>query len=155
MYSKRGSAYSDMISVNVSVPLQINRSSRQERELSARIALRDQARALREERYRAHRAEVLAMVQEWQTLRERVSNYDRTLLPLAKQRTEAALTSYRAGSGSLSTVLDGRRMELDVGMEQLRLEIDAARLWAQLNYLIPVEQTTAAQPLQPQDARAP
>ena len=143
MYSKRGSAYSDMISLNVSVPLQIDRHSRQDRELASRLALREQARAQREERYRAHQAEALALVQEWRSLRERASNYDRTLLPLARQRTESALTSYRAGSGNLSMVLDGRRMELDVRMEQLRLEIDAARAWAQLNYLIPVEPTTA------------
>ena len=67
----------------------------------------------------------------------------RTLLPLARQRTESALATYRAGSGNLSMVLDGRRMELDVRMEQLRLEMDAARAWAQLNYLIPMETTTA------------
>lgn len=143
MYSKRGPAYSDMISVNVSVPLQIDRQGRQDRELAARIALREQARALREERYRAHQAEAVAWVQEWRSLRERVSNYDRTLLPLARQRTESALTSYRAGSGNLSMVLDGRRMELDVRMEQLRLEIDASRAWAQLNYLIPIDVPTA------------
>ena len=155
MYSKRGDAYGDMISVNVSVPLQIDRPSRQDRELAARIALREQARAQRAERYRAHQAEALAWVQEWRSLRERASNYDRTLLPLARQRTESALTTYRAGSGNLSTVLEGRRMELDVRMEQLRLEIDAARAWAQLTYLIPAEARIAAPSPPSQDRRTP
>lgn len=146
MYSKRGDAYGDMVSVNVSVPLQIDRQGRQDRELAARVALRDQARALREERFRSLQAEALAWAQEWRSLRERASNYDRTLLPLARQRTESSLTSYRAGSGNLSMVLDGRRMELEVRMEQLRLEIDAARAWAQLNYLIPVEVSAGTSP---------
>lgn len=138
MYSKRGSAYSDMISVNVSVPLQIDRGSRQDRELAARIALREQARAQREERFRAHQAEASAWVQEWRSLRERASNYDRTLLPLSRQRSESSLTAYRAGSGTLPMVLEARRMELDIRMEQLRLEMDAARAWAQLHFLVPV-----------------
>lgn len=139
MYSKRGSAYSDMISLNVSVPLQIDRRDRQDRELAARLASREQVRAEREERLRAHQAETLAWVQEWQSLRERIANYGRTLLPLARQRAESAITSYRAGSGTLAQALEGRRMELDVLIEQLRLEMDAARLWAQLSYLVPAD----------------
>lgn len=63
--------------------------------------------------------------------------YDASLLPLATQRSEAALASYRAGSGPLSAVLDARRGELEVRMERLRIEMDRARIWAQLNYLLP------------------
>ena len=88
---------------------------------------------------RANQAETLAWVQEWQSLRERIANYGRTLLPLARQRAESAITSYRAGSGTLAQALEGRRMELDVLIEQLRLEMDAARLWAQLSYLVPAD----------------
>jgi outer membrane protein TolC len=61
---------------------------------------------------------------------------------LAAQRSEAALASYRAGSGPLTAVLDARRSELDVRTERLLIELDRARIWAQLNYLLPLHDGT-------------
>ena len=136
-YSQRGPAYSNMVSINLSVPLQWDQKNRQDRELAARLASVDEARARREELQRAHEAEVRAMLQEWRSHEERLGRYDASLLPLATQRSEAALASYRAGSGPLTAVLDARRGELDVRIERLRIEMDRARIWAQLNYLLP------------------
>ncbi len=136
-YSQRGPAYSNMVSINLSVPLQWDQKNRQDRELAARLAGVDEARARREELQRAHEAEVRAMLQEWRSHEERLGRYDASLLPLATQRSEAALASYRAGSGPLTAVLDARRGELEVRMERLRIELDRARIWAQLNYLLP------------------
>jgi outer membrane protein TolC len=146
MYSQRGPAYSNMISVNVAVPLQWDQAKRQDRELAARLASVEQMRAEREEATRAHLAEALAMHQEWQSDRERLVRYERSLVPLAGERTRAALAAYRGSSGPLAAVLEARRGEIDTRMERLRLEMEAARLWAQLNYLIPVghEGLTAA-----------
>jgi outer membrane protein TolC len=136
-YSQRGPAYSNMVSINLSVPLQWDQKNRQDRELAARLAGVDEARARREELQRAHEAEVRAMLQEWRSHDERLGRYDATLLPLATQRSEAALAAYRAGSGPLTAVLDARRSEIDVRAERLRIEMDRARIWAQLNYLLP------------------
>ena len=137
MYSQRGSAYSNMVSVNVAVPLQWDQKDRQDRELAARLAMVDQARAEREEATRMHVAEALAMWQEWQSNRERIARYDNSLIPLAGERTRAAIAAYRGAGGTLAAVLDARRSEIDTRMERLRLDMDTARLWAQLNYLIP------------------
>ena len=137
MFSQRGPAYSNMVSVNVSVPLQWDQTNRQDRELAAKLALLEQARAQREEEVRMHVAQTLAMLQEWRSNRERLQRYDASLLPLAGERTQAALAAYRGGAGPLSSVLEARRAEIDTRMERLRLEMDSARLWAQLNYLVP------------------
>jgi outer membrane protein TolC len=137
MLSQRGPAYSNMVSVNVSVPLQWDRTNRQDREVAAKLAMVEQWRAQREEETRMHVAEALAMLQEWRSHRERLQRYDASLVPLAGERTKAALAAYRGGTGALSSVLDARRAEIDVSMERLRLEMDAARLWAQLNYIAP------------------
>ncbi|WP_341892589.1 TolC family protein [Variovorax sp. YR752] len=136
-YSQRGPAYSNMVSINLSVPLQWDQKNRQDRELAARLAGVDEARARREELQRAHEAEVRSMLQEWRSHEERLGRYDASLLPLATQRSEAALASYRAGSGPLTAVLDARRSEIDVRTERLRIELDRARIWAQLYYLLP------------------
>jgi outer membrane protein TolC len=140
MYSQRGAAYSNMVSFNVSVPLQWNAGNRQERELAAKLATAEQLRARREDATRAHLAEVRAMLQEWQANRQRIERYARELIPLAAERTRAALSAYRAGTGTLASVLDARRSEIDAGIERLRLESEAARAWAQLRFLVPVVQ---------------
>ncbi|NRF71201.1 TolC family protein [Aquincola sp. S2] len=143
MFSQRGSAYSNMVSVNVSVPLQWDRRNRQDRELAAKLALVDQVRAQREEAEREHAAEVRGWLQAWRGQRDRLVHYDNTLLPLAAQRTQAAVAAYRGGGGALGAVLEARRMEVDLRIERLRLEMDAAALWAQLEYLVPSEARTA------------
>jgi outer membrane protein TolC len=135
-YSQRGPAYSNMVSVNLSIPLQLDQVNRQDRELSAKLAVVEQMRAQREEATREHLAETLGWVQEWQSDRERLAHYDSELIPLAAERTRAATAAYRGGNGSLSAVLDARRGEIDTRIDRLRLEMDAAGLWAQLEYLI-------------------
>ena len=137
MFSQRGSAYSNMASLTVSVPLQWDRQNRQDREVGAKLALVERARAEREEATRTHVAEALGMLQEWHSERDRLARYDTSLLPLASERTRASLAAYRGGSGPLTAVLEARRGEIDTRLERLRLEAEAARLWAQLTYLLP------------------
>src|SRR5207302_9442443 len=109
MYSQRGPAYSNMISLNVSVPLQWDQKNRQDREVAAKLAMLDQARAEREDMLRAHTAEVRAMIAEWENDRERRSRYEREVLPLATERTQATLSAYRGATGSITAVLMARR----------------------------------------------
>ena len=134
-YQQRGPAYSNMMSVGISVPLPWDRANRQDREVTAKLALVDQARALREDALRMHAAEVAAMLEEWDNGRERLALYADSLLPLARDRTAAAVTAYRSGKGTLVDVLGARRSELDVRRDALQLERETARLWAQLNFL--------------------
>ena len=72
IYSQRGPAYSNMVSIGVSIPLQWDQRDRQDRELAAKLALVDQAKAEREEALRAHTGEVRAMIAEWENGRERL-----------------------------------------------------------------------------------
>ena len=137
MVSQRGPAYSNMVSINLALPLQWDQRERQDREVAARLATVGQRRAEREEAVRMHVAEALAWWQEWQGLHERLARYDSALLPLAAERTRAALAAYRGGAAPLAGVLESRRGEIDVRLERLRLELEAARLWARLNYLLP------------------
>jgi outer membrane protein TolC len=142
MYSQRGPDFSNMVSVNVSVPLQWDQKNRQDREIAARLAMLDQARAERDDMLRAHTAEVRAMIAEWENDRERSARYTRDVLPLATERSQATLGAYRGAKASIADVLLARRSEIDVRMQALQLEMDTARLWAQLNFLFPEDGTT-------------
>jgi outer membrane protein TolC len=146
MYSQRGPSYSNMVSINVSIPLQWDQKNRQHREIAARLAQAEQARALREEAEREHLAETRRWVQEWQADLQRLARYDSDLIPLTVERSRAALAAYRGASGSLASVLEARRAEIDTRIERLRLEFETATLWAQLEYLIPFDPAQAATP---------
>jgi len=138
-YQQRGSAYSNMISIGVSIPLQWDQKNRQDREVAAKLAIADQAEAQREEALRAHISEVRTQIQDWENGRERLARYGRELLPLARERTQAMLAAYRGGRASLTDVLAARRNEIEVRVQALQLEMETARLWAQINFMFPDE----------------
>jgi len=144
MYSARGSSFSNMASIAVSIPLQWDQKDRQNRELAAKLAMADQARAERDEMLRAQIGEVRSMIQEWENGRERLVRYVRELIPLARERTRAAFAAYQGGKANLTDLLLARRDEIDVRMRSVQLEMEVARLWAQLNFLFPHDTSTAA-----------
>ena len=137
IYSQRGPAFANMVSVGVAIPLQWDQKNRQDRELAAKLAVAEQAEAQREEALRAHVAEVRAMIQEWESNRERRARYQRELVPLSAERSGAILAAYRGGKANLSDVLAARRNEIEVRLQALQLETETARLWAQINYMFP------------------
>lgn len=134
-YQQRGSAYSNMVSIEVSIPIQWDQKNRQDRELYSKLAMVEQATADRDEALRQHVAETRAMISEWQNNRERIRRFELTLLPLASQRIEAELASYRGGKASLLDLLAARRSEIELRIQLLQLQNDTARLWEQLNFL--------------------
>ena len=144
MYSNRASQFGDMASIGVSVPLQLFQGNRQDREVAAKLAMAEQARAEREEMERAHIAEIRAMVAEWRNGLERLRRYERELVPLARERTQATLAAYEGGKASSGELLMARRNQIDVRMQALQLEMETARLWAQLEFLIPDENVIPA-----------
>lgn len=134
-YSQRGSSFSNMVSLNVSVPVPWNRSHLQDQELAARLAQRNQVQAEMEDARRALVAESKAAMHQLTSRWSRLQRYDASLIPLAEQRTAAALASYRSGAVPLTSVLEARRVEIETKLDRLNIESDAAALWAQLGYL--------------------
>lgn len=136
-FQQRGSAYSNMVSVGISVPLQWDRKNRQDRELAAKLALVEQTKAERDEMLREHVADTRSLIIAWQSGRERLARYTRESLPLAAERSQAVLAAYRGGKATLAEVLATRRGEVDVRLQSLEVALETARLWAQLNFLFP------------------
>ncbi|MFZ3141302.1 TolC family protein [Polaromonas sp.] len=136
-YAQRGPAFSNMLSIGVSIPLQWDQKNRQNRELGAKLVMVDEARARYEDMLRKNEAEVRVLLNEWQTGKDRLARYRDELIPTARQRSEATLTAYRIGKSDLAAGLSARRDEIDVRMQALILEMETARSWAQLNFLIP------------------
>ncbi len=136
-FAQRGPAYSNMLSVGVRIDLPIFQSRRQDPAMASKVALVEQVRAQAEDARRAHAAEIENMLVDWNAAKSRLQRYRTTLLPLAGERSEVALAAYRGGRGDLAPVLDARKGEIDIRMNQLQAEAELARAWAQLNFLLP------------------
>lgn len=137
VYQQRGSAYPNMLSVGVSVPWQWDQGKRQNRELASKLAMTEQAKAEREEGQRALLAETQNMLNEWHSNRRRLMRFQNELIPFAQQRSSATLAAYRGAKASLSELFMARRAEVETRLQNLQLEADTDKLWAQLEYLTP------------------
>ena len=139
MYAGRGPEFSEMLSFGASRPLFVDQDNRQNQALAAANAMAAKAKAERIELHREHLVQTQRWQQTWKSNLKRIGDFDRSLIPLTQQRTQAALAAYQGATGNLAEVLAARRMEIDMRMEKLRIQMDTAQLWAQLEYLIPVE----------------
>jgi outer membrane protein TolC len=80
--------------------------------------------------------EVRALQVEWESGRARLRRFDSELIPLATERTRASLAGYQGGKTSLTDLLLARRNETEVRLQAEQLEMETARAWAQLNFLV-------------------
>ncbi len=133
-YSQRGSQYSDMVSVGISIPLPINRSQKQDRDIAEKSALGTKARLQYEDALRELQVEIQNLSSTLANMNERISHLKTQLLPPAKQQVELATAAYRAGSGSLSAVFNAKKMLFENQLQIAELEKDAAMTWASLEH---------------------
>jgi cobalt-zinc-cadmium efflux system outer membrane protein len=124
----------DMATIEFEVGLPVFTRNRQDRSVASRNAELARAESLRADWLRQHRAEIALNVADWTRLRQRFARFDEAILPQAQQRLDAALAAYGAGRGMLLAVLEARRSLLEIRMQRLDLELDAARHEAQLQY---------------------
>jgi outer membrane protein TolC len=136
-FAKRGPDFSDMVSLEFRIGLPLFTRNRQNPMIVARQAELRRLEAEREVELRMHTAELRQMIAEWQQLGEQLKQYDAELLPIARDRTRAALASYGAGRGEIRSALDAYAQEIDFLIERAQLRNEYGRAWAFLRYLGP------------------
>ena len=135
-YQQRGGAYSNMVSVGVSIPLPINRKNRQDRDASEKAELATRARLMYEDAQRQVEADIRAQSATLASGRERITSLSNSLLPAAGQRVQLATAAYRAGTGSLADTFAARRAQLEAELQVLDLQREVSQTWAQLEYQV-------------------
>ena len=135
-YQQRGGAYSNMVSVGVSIPLPINRKNRQDRDASEKAELATRARLMYEDAQRQVEADIRTQSATLASGRERITSLSNSLLPAAGQRVQLATAAYRAGTGSLADTFAARRVQLEAELQVLDLQRDVSQTWAQLEYQV-------------------
>ncbi|WP_176115778.1 TolC family protein [Burkholderia cepacia] len=144
-YQQRGGAYSNMVSVGVTIPLPLNRKNRQNRDVAEKAELATKARLMYEDTLRQVQADIRTQSETLASGRERIANLSTSLLPAADQRVQLADAAYRAGTGSLADTFAARRAQLDAQLQMLDLRRDVSQTWAQLEYQVVPSTMAAAQ----------
>jgi len=134
-YGHRRPFFDNMLSVMIAFDLPWQTERRQERDIASRLAEFEQARAMREDARRMHEAEVRGWLADFDAAAQRTERAERLLLPLARERREAALAAYQGARGELGAVLEAERAitEAELGLVQALAE--RAKAWANLNFL--------------------
>ena len=138
-YGHRGPAFDNMLTVMVAIDLPWRAERRQDRDIASRLAALEQVRAQKEEARRMHEAEVRGWLADYDAATRRLERYRTILLPLAGERSEAALAAYRGGRGELAAVLEAQRAIAETEIAVIGIDVERARAWANLNYLYPHE----------------
>ncbi len=129
-------AFSEMLSVRVSIDLPFFTRNRQDRGVAAAHHELREATALRDDELRHHLAESAALYHEWQIARQRAEHYSTDALPAARARVDAATAAFRSANRPLSAVFEARAALLDAELHSLRLHIEALRLGLEIDYFL-------------------
>jgi outer membrane protein TolC len=132
-YGQR-SGYPDLVSVGVSIPLQIAPAQRQDRLTAAKVALIAKAEAQLDDATRAAAAQYRSLSGDATRLAARIERYRRAVIEPARQRTDAALAGYRSNQTTFAALFDARHMEVEAQRRLLTLQRDLARTQTQLAY---------------------
>jgi outer membrane protein TolC len=133
-YAKRGSQFSDMVSLQFGIDLPILQTNRQDRSIAAKFAQSQAARELREDNLREMRADALRLHSVWEIAQRRLDAYRSRIVPQGRMRLDAALVAYRSGKGTLSEVIAARRALIDLELESLMRQAEVAKAAVALDY---------------------
>jgi cobalt-zinc-cadmium efflux system outer membrane protein len=132
-YGQR-TGYPDMVSVGVSIPLQVAPAQRQDRATASKLALVEKAEADLAEATRAASSEYEALLGDVQRLQHRIARYQANVVVPAQQRIAAATAGYASNQVSLATLFEARHAEVDAERKLLSLQRDLARAQVQLAF---------------------
>ena len=133
-YQHRGRQFGDMVSVQLSWDLPLFPDSRQNPKIAAKQAELNQLEAEREALSREHTQQLEDELADYERLNRAVRRNQESLLPLAKEKVELTLASYRAGKGDLNAVVSARRELVEARLKQIDVEEQRALTSARLHF---------------------
>jgi cobalt-zinc-cadmium efflux system outer membrane protein len=133
-YQRRGREFGDMLSVQFSVDLPLFPDSRQNPKIAAKHAELNQLEAEREVLTREHAQQLEDDLADYQRLNRAVRRSQDSLQPLAQEKVELSMASYRAGTGDLAAVIAARRELIEARLKQIDFEEQRALTSARLYF---------------------
>jgi len=121
-YQRRGPQFSDMVSLQLTIDLPLFAPTRQDPQIAAKRQELLRIDAERDAMLRDHTAELDADLAEYAALGRQLQRQDREWLPLARERVDLQMASYRSGKGMLEPVLSARRESIEQRLKQIELQ---------------------------------
>ena len=133
-YGRRGSAFSDMVSLQFTLDLPLFSRTRQDPQIQAKRQELNRVESEREAMLRDHTQELDAELAEYEVTMRQLARLREAHLPLARQKVDYQLASYQSGKGDLTAVLNARRECIEVRLKEIELEAKRAVTVAKLYF---------------------
>jgi cobalt-zinc-cadmium efflux system outer membrane protein len=133
-YQHRDRQFGDMVSVQLSWDLPLFAQTRQNPKIAAREAQVNQLESEREALSREHTEQLESALADYERLNRAVQRNAQSLVPLAKEKVELNMASYRAGKSNLNTLVAARRELIEARLKQIDVEEQRALTSARLYF---------------------
>jgi cobalt-zinc-cadmium efflux system outer membrane protein len=133
-YGRRGSAFSDMVSLQFTLDLPLFAKNRQDPQIRAKREELTRVETERETMLRDHTQELEGDLAEYEVVSRQLARLHDTRLGLAQQKADYTFASYRGGKAGLAAVLQARRELIDTRLKQIELQAKQASAAAKLYY---------------------
>jgi outer membrane protein, heavy metal efflux system len=133
-YGRRGSAFSDMVSLQFTLDLPIFARTRQDPQIAAKRQELNRVEAQRDAMLRDHTQELDAELAEYEMITRQLARLREAHLPLAQQKVDYQFASYRAGKADLTALLNARRELIDERLKEIELDGKRAATVAKLYF---------------------
>lgn len=133
-YQHRDRQFGDMVSVQFSWDLPLFPDSRQNPKIAAKQAELSRLEAEREALAREHAQQLESELADYERLNRAVQRNEQSLVPLAREKVELSMASYRAGKGDLNAVVAARRELIEARLKQVDVEEQRALTRARLYF---------------------
>lgn len=132
-------AFPDLLTAQVSIPLRLQKSSKQDQAVAEAGAELSALEADHRAEVAAVRARIAALVSDIEHNRTQLALYVKAILPQARGGATSALASYQAGRADLLTLLDHQNTVFAYETAYFRAQTDFARKVAELEQLVGTE----------------
>jgi outer membrane protein TolC len=133
-YQRRGPAYGDMVSMQVSVDLPLFADSRQEPKIAAKLAERNALAAEHNAALQEHNAMLESGLAEYQRLFKAERRSQEVLIPLAKEKVALTLAAWQSNRSDLASLITARQELIDTELKAIAAESERKQLAARLHY---------------------
>jgi outer membrane protein, heavy metal efflux system len=133
-YGRRGSSFSDMVSLQFTLDLPLFTRTRQDPQIAAKRQELNRVESQREAMLRDHTQELDAELAEYEMATRQLARLREAHLPLAQQKVDYQFASYRAGKADLTAVLNARRELIDERLKDIELDAKRAATVAKLYF---------------------
>ena len=138
-YGKRGPAYSDFVSAQLTFDLPLSVDKRQQPQIDAKQKELIRLDAERDDVLQRQRQELETQLSELDELSSKLNRLTQQTVGLAAQKTALVLAAYESGRDKLSSVLEARKQQTETGLRALELQARQAALQWRLNTILPAQ----------------